>query len=141
MTVYADTSIIISAYVDEVASDVAEAWLASLKPQELVSSPWCLTESASALAGKVRAGALTSQSRRRAFAAIRALLLGVAIGLVENRHFEQAADLLSRSKRPLSAADALHLAIASDVGATLWTLDRRMAEAGQALGLDVEHLR
>ena len=36
--------------------------------------------------------------------------------------------------------NALHLAIAVDQGATLCTLDRRLAEAGQALGLKVELL-
>ena len=59
---------------------------------------------------------------------------------VERWHFASAADLLRRCKPPLRASDALHLAIAADAGATLCTLDRRMAEAGQALGLAVELL-
>jgi len=33
------------------------------------------------------------------------------------------------------AADALHLAICADHGATLCTLDRRLSEAGPALGV------
>jgi len=33
------------------------------------------------------------------------------------------------------AADALHLAICADHGATLCTLDRRLGEAGPALGV------
>ena len=33
------------------------------------------------------------------------------------------------------AADALHLAICADHGATLCTLDRRLADAGPALGV------
>ena len=45
-----------------------------------------------------------------------------------------------RSAKPLRASDALHLAIAADAGAQLWTLDKPMAEAGQALALDVRLL-
>ncbi len=35
----------------------------------------------------------------------------------------------------LRAGDALHLAVAAEHGATLWTLDVRMAEAGPVLGV------
>ena len=35
----------------------------------------------------------------------------------------------------MRAGDALHLAICADHGATLCTLDRRLAEAGPALGV------
>jgi predicted nucleic acid-binding protein len=35
----------------------------------------------------------------------------------------------------LRAADALHLAIAKDIGATLCTFDKRLASAGKALGV------
>ena len=35
----------------------------------------------------------------------------------------------------LRAGDALHLAICADHGATLCTLDRRLSEAGPALGV------
>jgi hypothetical protein len=35
----------------------------------------------------------------------------------------------------LRAGDALHLAVAAEHGATLWTLDVRLAEAGPVLGV------
>ena len=35
----------------------------------------------------------------------------------------------------LRAADALHLAVCADLGATLCTLDRRLHEAGPPLGV------
>jgi predicted nucleic acid-binding protein len=36
--------------------------------------------------------------------------------------------------------DALHLALAADVGATLFTLDKRLAEAGRQVGASVQLL-
>lgn len=59
---------------------------------------------------------------------------------IGQHHFESAGDLLSRSALPLGSGDALHLAIAAAAGAKLVTLDRRMAEAGLGLGLDVQLL-
>jgi predicted nucleic acid-binding protein len=40
----------------------------------------------------------------------------------------------------LRAGDALHLAIASQHGATVYTLDQRIAEAGPALGVSAQLL-
>ena len=54
--------------------------------------------------------------------------------------FRVASDLIERSTLPLRSGDALHLAVASRNEAVCWTLDRRMAEAGQALGLDARLL-
>ena len=52
---------------------------------------------------------------------------------VTDLHCRRAVELVERSA--LRAGDALHLAIAEASDAVVVTLDRRMAEAGQALGL------
>nr|QQZ51955.1 PIN domain-containing protein [Phenylobacterium glaciei] len=62
------------------------------------------------------------------------------IAPVSAAHFKTAARFADQYALGLRAGDALHLAIAVDQGATLCTLDRRLAEAGQALGLKVELL-
>ena len=49
-----------------------------------------------------------------------------------------AARLADQYVLGLRSADALHLAIASDHGATLSTLDQRLATAAGALGLAAE---
>lgn len=141
MKAYPDASLLVSAYVDEPASDRAERWLRSLAPGDLASSAWSRTEVASALAKKVRMGALTLFGLESVFGAIQAMLADSAIDVpVEPHHFATAADLVVRSPVPLRAGDALHLAIAAGARVELVTLDRRMAEAGQALGLDTRLL-
>lgn len=139
--VYPDTSVLVSAHVEEAFSVIAEAWLVSLRSGELVTSHWCETEIASALAAKTRAGRLSPGDRPKLFAMITAMLNASARSIpIGQRHFESAGDLLSRSALPLGSGDALHLAIAAAAGAKLVTLDRRMAEAGLGLGLDVQLL-
>ncbi|MDE2464494.1 MAG: PIN domain-containing protein, partial [Alphaproteobacteria bacterium] len=51
-----------------------------------------------------------------------------------------AARLADQHALGLRAGDALHLAICADHGATLCTLDRRLGEAGPALGVKAELL-
>ncbi len=138
MKANADASVVVSAFVEEVSSQAARTWLSALDSGELMSSWWCVTEVASALAAKARRLESPPNHARRYVDAARALLTGSAIVIdVEQRHFVSAAELLTRCGSPLRASDALHLAVASHFGATLCTLDRRMAEAGHALELDV----
>jgi predicted nucleic acid-binding protein len=49
--------------------------------------------------------------------------------------FRTAARFADQHVLGLRAGDALHLAICADHGATLCTLDRRLANAGSALGV------
>ena len=133
---YPDASVLVSAYVEETASELAEHWLDALGSDLLTTSAWCGTEIASALAKKVRTGALDRSSMDHVLDTIRTRLAAHAKVIpIEQRHFDIAADLILRSPLALRAGDALHLAIASQAGAELVTLDRGMAEAGQALGL------
>jgi len=55
--------------------------------------------------------------------------------MVSGLQFRTAARFADHYTLGLRAADALHLAICSDYGATLCTLDRRPSEAGPALGV------
>jgi len=54
---------------------------------------------------------------------------------VSRHHFRTAAAFADQYALGLRAGDALHLAIAAEHGATLCTLDRRLADAGGALGV------
>lgn len=136
MNVYPDASLLVSAYVQEVASESAERWLRSLGVGQLATSAWRVTEVASGLAKKVRVGALSALDSERTFGVVTIMLSHSAMVLpVEQRHFDIAAGFVLRSRVALRAGDALHLAIASEAAAELVTLDRKMAEAGEALGL------
>lgn len=138
MRVYADASLIVAAVTDETASVASRNWLASLREGDLVSSKWCETEVASALALKVRVGSLDTNQRRPTLGVVRNMLAASAVMVaIDALHFDAATDLLARGDKALRGGDALHLAVAARAGATLFTLDRRMAEAGTALDLDV----
>lgn len=106
----------------------------------MLTSKWCETEAASALATKVRTGALPAERYDALLQVIQRWLRSTVNVAIEEHHFVLATRLLAQRTKPLRGGDALHLAIAADAGATLWTLDRKMAEAGQALGLDVRLL-
>lgn len=136
MSVYADASLLVAAFTHEVESEPARSWLAQLAPGELIFSGWCETEIASALAMKVRRGELTvAQEKVIAQDVLRLLgVSGTAVSIVEV-HFRDAADLIRQSPKPLRGGDALHLSIARSNRATLWTLDKGMARAGEALDL------
>ncbi len=59
---------------------------------------------------------------------------------VSGRHFRAAAKFSDRHTLGLQAGDALHLAIASEQGATVHTLDQRLADAGPALGVPTQFM-
>jgi predicted nucleic acid-binding protein len=54
---------------------------------------------------------------------------------VTGAHFRSAAKFVDQYALGLRTGDALHLATASEHGATVHTLDRRLAEAGPLLGV------
>ena len=141
MKCYPDASVIVAAFAEEPMSEQARRWLSGIAAGELLSSRWCLTEAASAMAIKVRTGVLNREDYGITVDAVRDELDSASNNVaITARHFDAATDLVRRSAKPLRGGDALHLAVAADSGAQLWTLDRKMAEAGQALALNVRLL-
>ena len=59
---------------------------------------------------------------------------------LSGRHFRMAAAFVDQHTFGLRAGDSLHLAVASDYGASVHTLDRRLAEAGPRLGVSTHLL-
>jgi uncharacterized protein len=126
----------VAALTKERASERVQSWLGEQAPEELAISEWVVTEFSSALSLKLRSGQIEAAHRADALVSFaRLCAASIAVLSVTVPQFRTAARFADDNSLGLRAGDALHLAVCADHGATLATLDRRLSQAGGALGV------
>jgi len=137
---YLDTSLLVPLLVPEPASDRVQRWLERQAEEALSISEWTLTEFASAMGLKVRAGHLQSDQARRAQVLLEKLAAESFVVQTPTRaDYVKAGVFLSQYSLGLRAGDALHLAIAYNNDAEVtYSLDRLFVAAGRKLKIKTE---
>lgn len=134
---YFDSSVLVCLLSSEVRTEAVQAWFSELDPDALLMSDWNITEFYSALSFKRRTRQLSPEQRSQAeklFEIYRETYFKLVP--ISSTHFHRAALIAGREDINIRAADALHLAIAEVGKATLCTLDRKMNDAADAMGVD-----
>ena len=141
MILYLDTSVLVAALTHEAETARMQRWLGEQEPELLAISDWVTAEFSSVLSIKLRSGQIEMQHRADALAAFIAMSAENFSRLpISGAQFRTAARFADQHALGLRAGDALHLAICAAHGATLCTLDRRLGEAGSALGVKAMQL-
>jgi len=134
--IYLDTSALGALFFREPTAPAILNRLQSTQPGELGISAWTLTEMASVGAIKERTGHIGPAERAAALAAFQRFASdSLVLAEVEPSDFRQAARLLDLPVLALRAGDALHLAVARRLDASLGTLDIRQASAARHYGI------
>jgi uncharacterized protein len=137
VTAYLDASVLVALFTVDALSSRADAWLRDASPI-LIVSDFAAAETASAVALRVRTGALNVRQARKAFASF-----DEWTARETTRVRMAAADVTSaeawlrRLDVTLRTPDAVNIAIAQRCGASLATFDVKMAAVAHTLGVEV----
>jgi len=137
LSFYLDASVLLSMVIEEQRSDAIDHFLAASESVLWVSE-FASAEVASALSRLLRTGNLTVQAAEIGLTDYDVWVATTAnLVDVEGRDVRFATFIVRRFDLMLRAPDALHLAICRRLGATMATLDRRLATAARALDIEV----
>ena len=136
---YFDTSFLPPLFLEEKTSRKIEAYVTTLPAGDLYLSHWTRLEFSSLMAREVRMRGLTPEEGQAVLLQFDQLVEeSYRVILPTALDYELAREFLKQFATSLRAGDALHLAIASNHGATKFlTLDEGMLKAGKQFKLPV----
>lgn len=134
--IYVDTSVWVALLANEPDGPALQDWLET-ETAPLCTAQWTLVEVSSALSIKVRRAELSAAQAHNLLARFTDLLASSVTSIpVAAQDYDRAAQLCSRSESGLRSGDALHVAIATRVGAgQMKTLDKVMAQNASHMGM------
>lgn len=134
LSVYLDTSVIVSLFINDSFSPRARAFLAT-GPADIVVSDLASAEFASALGIRCRRRLSNKLEARAAFASLDIWSNRYAVTVqMQSADIRQAQSALRRLDLSLRTPDAIHIAIAQRLGSALATFDNRLADGAKTLG-------
>ena len=138
MSLYLDASALVALFTVDTFSARASGYFEPNKTLLLVSD-FAAAEFASALSRRVRTKELSREEAHRAFTNFDQFTERQAAHRIETSSgdMKAAEGFLRTLTLPLRAPDALNIAIAQRIGASLLTFDVKMAACARALGVDV----
>ena len=137
MSLYLDASVLVTLFVIDPSSARAEVFL-SAHPEIAIVSDFGVAEFSSAVGRRVRTRDLTRKDGQLAFSNLDTWIARSAYREeVATADIDAATRILRRLDVNLRTPDAIHIAIARRVEATLVTFDRGMAAGTRALGIAV----
>jgi hypothetical protein len=137
MSVYVDASVLVSLFIEDGLTQKARNLVAG-SGRLLIISDFMRAELASVVARYVRTGAVSPGEATALFADFDAWSSAFETAETTSSDVRLSEAWLRRLNLNLRAPDAVHIAIAARLGASLATFDVRMAEAAQSLGVPVE---
>ncbi len=136
MTLYLDTSVLVSLFIQDAFTDPARSGVLG---QTVQVSDFAGAEFGAAVARRVRLGELTAEQALGVFADFDVWVSrSTHRAVTEHVDIAVSAGLVRRLELALRAPDALHLAICERVGGVLFTFDLGMKAAAQTLGIPVK---
>lgn len=137
MRVYFDASVLVALLTDDPLTARANAYLRKGRPVLLLSD-YAAAELASAIAHRVRMGIHTIDTARDAYATFDAWAAEYTEPVeTVTADVRAAAAYVRRLDLPLRAPDALHVAIAIRMAASIATFDLRLTASARAIGAAV----
>jgi uncharacterized protein len=141
LSYYLDTSVLVALFTKEPSAPNIIPLMDSARKGRPIISDWNVTEFAAAISFKLNLGTIIDDERFEILTKFHTATLETFERIqVTSEDFTRAAAFANQSGLRLRGGDALHLGIAAGRNLRILTLDKRMVDAANILGIGVQTL-